>query len=77
MLRSKTAVKPDGPAKVIDREWIVKKVLFVLAMMTVLGILLIVLMVTKESIPALTKAGPEVWVATKAATGNERTDDAP
>lgn len=58
MRRSKTAATPDGPAKVIDREWIVKKVLFVLAMMTVLGILLIVGMVTKESIPALTKAGP-------------------
>ena len=43
---------------VIDREWIVKKTLFVLAMMTVLGILLIIFFVAKESIPAFTEAGP-------------------
>lgn len=42
----------------IDREWVVKKILFVLAMMAVLGIALILVMVTKESIPALTKVGP-------------------
>lgn len=42
----------------IDREWVVKKILFVLAMMAVLGIVLIIVMVTKESIPALTKVGP-------------------
>lgn len=42
----------------IDREWVVKKILFVLAMMAVLGIVLILVMVTKESIPALTKVGP-------------------
>lgn len=42
----------------ISREWIVRKTLFVLAMMAVLGIVLIIVMVTKESIPALTKVGP-------------------
>lgn len=42
----------------IDREWVVKKIFFVLAMMAVLGIVLIIAMVTKESIPALTKVGP-------------------
>ena len=42
----------------IDREWVVKKTLFVMAMMTVLGIALIVFFVAKESVPALTDAGP-------------------
>lgn len=41
----------------ISREWIVKKVLFVLAMMAVLGIAMIILLVTKESLPAFTKVG--------------------
>ncbi|MDY6796533.1 MAG: phosphate ABC transporter permease subunit PstC [Actinomycetota bacterium] len=41
----------------IGREWIVKKVLFVLAMMTVLGIVLIIFFVAKESVPALTDVG--------------------
>ncbi len=43
---------------VIDREWIVRKTLFVLAMMTVLGIVLIIFFVARESMPAFTKAGP-------------------
>jgi phosphate ABC transporter permease protein PstC len=43
---------------VIDREWIVKKTLFVLAMTSVLGILLIIFFVARESVPALTEAGP-------------------
>jgi phosphate transport system permease protein len=42
----------------IDREWVVKKTLFVLAMMSVLGILLIIALVTRESIPSIVKAGP-------------------
>jgi phosphate ABC transporter permease protein PstC len=42
----------------IDREWIVKKTLFVLAMMTVLGIALIIFFVAKESVPAFREAGP-------------------
>jgi len=42
----------------IDREWVVRKTLFVLSMMTVLGVLLIVFFVAKESMPAFTKAGP-------------------
>ena len=42
----------------IDREWIVKKILFVLAMMAVLGIILIIVMVTKESVPAFREVGP-------------------
>jgi phosphate ABC transporter permease protein PstC len=48
----------DRPAPAIDREWIVRKLFFVLASMTIFGILLIILMILKESIPALTKAGP-------------------
>jgi phosphate transport system permease protein len=48
-----------GPAlQGIDREWIVKKTLFVLAMMTVLGIALIIFFVAKESVPAFREAGP-------------------
>ena len=43
---------------VIDREWIVKKTLFVLAMITVLGIVLIIFFVAREAIPAFTEAGP-------------------
>lgn len=43
---------------VIGREWMVKKTMFVLAMMAVFGIALILVLVLKESIPALTKAGP-------------------
>ncbi|MBN2026024.1 MAG: phosphate ABC transporter permease subunit PstC [Actinobacteria bacterium] len=43
---------------VIDREWIVKKTLFVLAMLTVLGIILIIFFVARESIPAFREAGP-------------------
>ncbi len=42
----------------IDREWIVKKSLFVLAMMTVLGMGLIIFFVARESLPAITQAGP-------------------
>jgi phosphate transport system permease protein len=45
-------------ASTIDREWVVKKILFVFAMMAVLGIVLILVMVTRQSIPALTKVGP-------------------
>ena len=43
---------------VIDREWMVRKTMFVFAMMAVFGIALILVLVVKESIPALTKAGP-------------------
>ena len=43
--------------KAIDREWIIKKVLLVLAMMTVLGIAMIIFFVVKESIPAFRQAG--------------------
>ncbi len=42
----------------IDREWIVKKTMQVMAMMTVLGIILIIFFVARESMPALAKAGP-------------------
>lgn len=42
----------------IDREWVVKKTLFVLAMLTVLGIILIVFFVARESVPAFREAGP-------------------
>ncbi|MDD5747707.1 MAG: phosphate ABC transporter permease subunit PstC [Actinomycetota bacterium] len=47
-----------GRQGVIGREWIVKKTLFVLAIMGILGIVLIIVAVTKESMPALTKVGP-------------------
>ncbi len=43
---------------VIDREWIVKKTLFVLAMLTVLGIILIIFFVAREAVPAFREAGP-------------------
>jgi phosphate ABC transporter permease protein PstC len=43
---------------VIDREWIVKKTLFVFAMIAVLGILLIVVLVTQQAAPSIVKAGP-------------------
>lgn len=43
----------------IDREWVVKKTLGVLALMTVLGILLILFYVVRESIPAFSEAGPQ------------------
>ena len=43
---------------VIDREWIVKKTLFVMAMLMVLGIILIIIFVARESIPAFREAGP-------------------
>jgi phosphate transport system permease protein len=56
----------------ISREWIVKKILFVLAMMAVLGIVLIIVLVTKESIPALTKVGPFNLFST---TWNPKTGD--
>ena len=42
----------------IDREWIVKKTLFVFAMIAVLGILLIVVLVTQQAAPSIAKAGP-------------------
>jgi phosphate ABC transporter permease protein PstC len=42
----------------IDREWVVRKTLFTLAMMTVLGIALIIFFVAREAIPAFTEAGP-------------------
>ncbi|MHB8894651.1 MAG: phosphate ABC transporter permease subunit PstC [Candidatus Geothermincolia bacterium] len=48
----------DRPERIITREWIIRKTLFVLALMTVLGILLIIAMVTKEALPAFTKLGP-------------------
>jgi phosphate transport system permease protein len=41
----------------VDREWVIKKVLFVLAMLVVVGILLIVVFVTQASLPALTNLG--------------------
>lgn len=50
--------KSDRPERIITKEWIIRKTLFVLAMMCVLGILLIVVMVTKEAIPAFTELGP-------------------
>lgn len=56
--RSGRVRKAAAPERVITREWVVKQSLFVLAMMTVLGILLIVVMVTRESIPAFTRLGP-------------------
>ena len=43
---------------VIDREWIVKKTLFVMAMLTVLGIVLIIFFVAREAVPAFREAGP-------------------
>ncbi len=42
----------------IDREWVVKRVLWVLAMVVVVGILLIVGYVTQAALPAITKVGP-------------------
>jgi phosphate ABC transporter permease protein PstC len=42
----------------LDRDWVARKVFFVAAMMTVLGILLIIVLVTKEAIPAIRKVGP-------------------
>jgi len=42
----------------IDREWVVRKTLFTLAMMMVLGIALIIFFVAREAIPAFTEAGP-------------------
>lgn len=42
----------------IDREWIVRKTLFTLAMTAVLGVVLIIIFITRESIPAFTQAGP-------------------
>lgn len=47
----------DGKG-VISREWMIKKVLFVLAMTAVLGIILIIVLVAKESLPALMRVGP-------------------
>jgi phosphate ABC transporter permease protein PstC len=46
-----------GSSSQINREWIAKRTFFVLAMMAIFGILLIIVMVTKESMPALTKVG--------------------
>jgi phosphate ABC transporter permease protein PstC len=40
-----------------DREWIVEKTLFVFSMVAVLGIILVIVFVTKESIPALRQVG--------------------
>ncbi|MBN2168323.1 MAG: phosphate ABC transporter permease subunit PstC [Actinobacteria bacterium] len=45
-------------SKSIGGEWIARKTLSVLAMMMVLAIVLIIMMVAKESMPALTKVGP-------------------
>lgn len=42
----------------IDREWIIKKVLFVLSMLVVVGILLIIVSVTRAALPVLSKVGP-------------------
>lgn len=42
----------------IDREWVVKKTLWVLAMVVVVGILLIIGYVTRAALPAVTKVGP-------------------
>ena len=42
----------------IDREWIVRKTLFVFAMVAVLGILLIVVLITQQAAPSIAKAGP-------------------
>lgn len=42
----------DGKSA-ISRDWIIKQVLFVLAMMMVMGIILIIVLITKESVPAL------------------------
>ena len=41
----------------VDREWIIKKVLAVLSMLVVVGILLIVVFVTKAALPVITKVG--------------------
>lgn len=41
----------------VDREWVIKKVLFVLAMLVVVGILLIIVYITRAAIPAITKVG--------------------
>lgn len=41
----------------LGSEWIVRKTLFVFAMMTVLGIILVIFFVARESIPALSKVG--------------------
>jgi phosphate ABC transporter permease protein PstC len=51
-------MKAGSSSRVIDREWIIGKILLVLAMMTVLGIALILFFVVKESVPALKQAGP-------------------
>lgn len=42
----------------IGKEWLIKKILTVMALMTVLGLALVVFFVAKESVPAFTRAGP-------------------
>ncbi len=54
MARTET-VAVSKPA--LGSEWIVRKTLFVFAMMTVLGIILIFVFVAKESVPALRQVG--------------------
>lgn len=42
----------------VNREWVVEKVLMMLAATLVLGIVLILVLVTRQALPALTEAGP-------------------
>ncbi|MCL6650513.1 MAG: hypothetical protein K6U89_19625, partial [Chloroflexi bacterium] len=42
----------------IGREWLIKRILTVMALMTVLGLALVVFFVARESVPAFTRAGP-------------------
>ncbi|MBC7247213.1 MAG: phosphate ABC transporter permease subunit PstC [Actinobacteria bacterium] len=42
----------------IGREWLIKKILMVMALMTVLGLALVVFFVARESVPAFTRVGP-------------------
>ncbi|MHB8780017.1 MAG: phosphate ABC transporter permease subunit PstC [Candidatus Geothermincolia bacterium] len=41
-----------------DREWVIEKTLFIFSMMAVLGIILVIVFIARESIPALREVGP-------------------
>lgn len=42
----------------VDREWIIKKILFVMSMLAVVGILLLIVFITRAALPVITKVGP-------------------
>ncbi len=57
---------------VIRREWLVKRVLLVTAMVVVLGLALVVYFMVKESIPAFKQAGPANLFSSEWAPGEGR-----